>query len=103
MVYCYDASLEGFRVSSIGCDVEMVGKIGRVKERSRWKLGTESARAGSLQAAGSMLDSSGRLIKDGSGGYFKTSNDISIALEAERWEVDPSFPEVPADLMRRNE
>ena len=26
MVYCYDASLKGFGVSSIGCDVEMVGK-----------------------------------------------------------------------------
>ena len=57
--YMFDSCLTGFSISSSVVPPEKVGEIGRIQERSRWRLGAEKARTAALTAAGFAMNDSG--------------------------------------------
>ena len=56
--YMFDSCLTGFSISSSVVPPEKVGEIGRIQERSRWRLGAEKARTAALTAAGFAMSDS---------------------------------------------
>ena len=89
MVYQTDASPSGFGVATSWWSRARVADVGRVLERRRYKLGASQAREHAAAAAGFSLDVVTGLI----------TSDEPEAGKDHRWEVDPSFPEVPADML----
>ena len=89
MIYQTDASPSGYGVATSLRTPQEVAEIGRVLERRRFKLGAGQARAHAAAAAGFAIDSTTGLI---------TADVDELAAES-RWEVDPSFPEVPATVL----
>ena len=86
MVYQTDASPSGFGVATATWSAEQVAEVGRVLERRRFKLGAGQARAHAAASAGFTIDDvTGLIVAD------------EDAEPVHRWEVDPRFPEVPAE------
>ena len=100
MVYSTDASEDGFGITVAEWDIADVGLIGRVSEKSRWKLGAERAREGALVAAGFIVQADGRLAKDDAGKPIRAPPYIAQQLLADRWETRPGFPDVPSHLLK---
>ena len=95
LIYCYDASLSGFGVASSEVTLQQAAYIGRIKEKRRWKLGVESSRFDSLQAAGFVLNELGKPIKDSNGQYMRITEETRNIIESDRWKRDESFTEIP--------
>ena len=74
---------------------EEVAEAGRRNERSRYRLGAESAREHALAQIGFVVDHDiGKVREAGS------EDKASIPLMgAERWEEDPGFEEIPPSLL----
>ena len=77
-------------------DSKEVGKVGRVSERSRFR------RAFSHNARESALTSAGFVKDEVTGDWIVGGLDNPDYLEAAGWELDKSFPEVPASMLRKN-
>ena len=98
--YMFDSCLAGFSISSSVVPPEKLGEIGRIQERSRWRLGAEKARTAALTAAGfAMSDSGARPIKDEEGELVPIPVDIGKDFEDERWIKVKGFPEVPMSVL----
>ena len=82
-VYACDSSLTGFGIQSAVWDSETVAQVGRVKEKSRWRLGAESARHKSLEAAGYLLDDRGKIEKDEEGNYIYADSNLLNQMRAD--------------------
>ena len=100
VAYMVDASLTGYGIQSADLGSQIVGDIGRVKERSRWRLGAEQARARSLEAAGYALNEDGKLEKDEDGALIKLDPDLLEQIHRDRWAPSDQFPEIPAKCLR---
>ena len=87
MVSASDASLSGFGVCARKLSRELVGAIGRVPERERFRRGpTLGARAAAL-IEGEICD----------------EDEIDCArLVQAGWEIDSNFPEVPRHVLRKD-
>ena len=99
-IYMFDSSLTGYSISSSEVSAERVGAVGRVHEKSRWRLGAEQCREKSLSAAGYCLNAAGKPLRDSEGALVPLPPDVAVALEADRWEKDENFPEVPPDVLQ---
>jgi hypothetical protein len=102
MVFSVDASLHGFGISSSIWDREDVAAVGRIREKTRWKLGAEKARQHAIQAAGFAMNADGKLARDTEGHAIRVPREILDSEFAERWEVAPDFQEVPSHLLADN-
>ena len=94
-VYSTDASLYGYGLAASDWSREEVAEAGRRNERSRYRLGAESAREHALAQIGFVVDHDiGKVREAGS------EDKASIPLMgAERWEEDPGFEEIPPSLL----
>lgn len=95
LVSCSDSSTTGFGVSTSFWSRDTVARCGHVCERSRFrKLGAHSARDSALTAAGFVQDSV-------TGKWIVGELDSSEYLKASGWELNTSFEEIPAELLRK--
>ncbi|CAK0812006.1 unnamed protein product [Prorocentrum cordatum] len=100
VVYPSDASLHGYGVAEACSGTETVAEIGRVSELARWRLGAGLARQHAFECAGFLLDSeTGEVVRDEAGAPKRLDAELQRVLASERWELDPSFPEVPSWLL----
>lgn len=90
LVCCSDASKVGFGICTSFWDREDVAKVGRIKERTRFKRSSgHSARESALTSAG--------FVKDLITGDWKAGLiDGEQYLEQSGWTLDETFEEVPA-------
>jgi len=79
-----------------------VAAVGRIREKTRWKLGAEKARQHAIQAAGFAMNADGKLARDPEGHAIRVPREILDSEFAERWEVAPDFQEVPSHLLADN-
>ena len=95
LVCCSDASTTGYGVCTSHWRLEDVRKVGRQKERSRFKrCDNHSARESALTSAG--------FIRDELTGAWKAGNlSTEDYLNLSGWRLDQSFEEVPARLLRK--
>ena len=92
-----NASLSGFGVAQSFWSISDVSAVGRIPEVRRWRCGAVPARRYAFQSAGFRVDSrSGEVLRDGFGRPFSLDLEMVEILAPERWETDPSFPEVPS-------
>ena len=99
-VLASDASLSGFGVAQSFWSISDVSAVGRIPEVRRWRCGAVPARRHAFQSAGFRVDSlSGEVLRDGFGRPFSLDLEMVEILASERWETDPSFPEVPSQLL----
>ena len=61
------------------------GEVGRVREKTWWKLGAERAGHESLEAAGFALGKDGKVIKYLKGNFVKLDADVVGRIRGERW------------------
>ena len=95
LVCSSDASTTGYGVCTAFWDLEDVKRVGRVKERSRFRRASgHSARESSLTAAGFVRD-------DITGQWQSGEIDAQTYLNLSGWQLDENFDEVPARLLRR--
>ncbi|CAK0800111.1 unnamed protein product, partial [Prorocentrum cordatum] len=100
VVYSSDASLHGYGVAEACFGTETVAEIGRVSELALWRLGAGLARQHAFECAGFLLDSeTGEVVRDEAGAPKRLDAELQRVLASERWELDPSFPEVPSWLL----
>ncbi|CAK0824653.1 unnamed protein product, partial [Prorocentrum cordatum] len=100
VVYSSDASLCGYGVAEACFGAEAVAEVGRVSELARWRLGAGLARQHAFECAGFLLDSeTGEVVRDEAGAPKRLDAELQRVLASERWELDPSFPEVPSWLL----
>ena len=102
VAYMVDASLTGYGIQSANLGSQTVGSIGRVRERSRWRLGAEQARACSLEAAGYALNEDGELERDEHGNLIKLNSELLDQIHRNRWESNDEFPEIPAKCLNKD-
>ncbi|CAK0879749.1 unnamed protein product [Prorocentrum cordatum] len=95
-VYQSDASLDGVGLAYSVWGPKDVGRVGRVTERSRYRLVAEAARQRAVEAAGLQV------LADGAVGPPEARPPGIPEVEVARWSVDPDFEEVPAELLRRD-
>ena len=90
-----DASEQGYGISTSFWPRAEVAKVGRVLERSRFRrVGGHNARDSALTSAG--------LTKDSLSGRWHSGDlDSADFLKSSGWELDDSFPEVPAEGLRK--
>ena len=95
LVCCSDASTTGYGVCTSHWRLEDVRKVGRQKERSRFKrCDNHPARESALTSAG--------FIRDELTGAWKAGNlSTEDYLNLSGWKLDQSFEEVPARLLRK--
>ena len=86
LVYCVDASLTGYGIVQSRWDAQNLKKVGRVSERTRYRLNGEAARWSALSAAGFRLNDLGKI-----------EYPLNFVNE-EVWEKNSDFPEVPWEL-----
>jgi hypothetical protein len=98
VVYSVGASLSGYGIVKSKWSLADVRRVGRVDERSRYKLGATSARSSALHLAGFVLDEEGNLVKSGNS-YLRVPADLMQDTNAQRWEANLEFPEVPPALL----
>ena len=99
-VLASDASLSGFGVAQSFWSISDVSAVGRIPEVRRWRCGAVPARRHAFQSAGFRVDSrSGEVLRDGFGRPFSLDLEMVEILASERWDTDPSFPEVPSQLL----
>ena len=95
-VFSVDASLSGYGVVKPLWGVEDVRAVGRVSERSRYKLGGTQARAHATHAAGVALGYSGKLVVNDLGDpLLKDSVDTD-------WIVNQDSPEAPSHMLHQS-
>ncbi|CAK0905694.1 unnamed protein product [Prorocentrum cordatum] len=92
-LYQTDASLDGFGVAYSLWGPREVGSVGRTCERARYRLGAGAARQHAVEAAGLEL-----LADGGIAAPAELERAIPEA-EVARWCQDPTFEEVPAELL----
>ena len=93
LVSSSDASLTGYGICHSWWEQRIVAKCGRLLERTRFKrMGGHSAREEALTAAG--------FRREGQR-WEPVSSVAAKSLEEAGWEVDKSFEEVPARLLKR--
>ena len=88
-VYRSDASLDGFGLAYSLWDPEDVGRAGRVAERSRHRLGAETARRRAVEAAGLQL------LADGAVGRPEERASDIPEEEVARCSLDPDCQRCP--------
>ena len=72
----------------------------RVPEVRRWICGAVLARRHAFESAGFRVDScSGELLRDCFGRPISLDPELAEVIASERWETDPSLPEVPSRLL----
>jgi hypothetical protein len=99
VVYSVDASLSGYGIVKSKWSLADVRRVGRVDERSRYKLGATIARSSALHLAGFVLDEEGNLVKSGNS-YLRVPADLMQDINAQRWEANLELPEVPPALLQ---
>ena len=88
---------EQHRVSGIPSDVATVG---RVPEFKRWRCGAEPARRHACESDGFRVHfRSGEVLRDCLVVRFLLTPELVEIVASERWETEPSFPEVPSPLL----
>ena len=94
-VFSTDASLYGYGLAASDRSRDEVAEAGRRNERSRYRLGAESAREHALAQIGFVVD-----YDIGKVGEAGSEDKASIPLMgAERWEEDPGLEEIPPSLL----
>lgn len=88
-VFMVDASLSGFSIERSVWSYGDISKVGRVKERRRYKMGAQKARRNALTLGGFALDEHGGLLRDSLSDYVKVPKDIQVELDAAGYDVDP--------------
>ena len=89
-----DSSLSGYGVCHATWPVNIVSKVGRLRERHRFRrTGAHSARESALLSAG--------LFRDKAGEWQATAMQCHDDLNEAGWAIDGSFEEVPAKWLRR--
>ena len=97
-VFATDASEEGCGVCSSRWDRGTVARVGRLKERSRFRRGAgHSARDSFFQAAGFKLGDDGQwtAAKEGLEDEEPADEPVGRSSKEGQWFTDDSFPEVP--------
>ena len=99
LVYAVDSSLTGFGVVKSRWTVDDVRQVGRVGERSRYRLGPTAARPHALQLGGFVVGDDGRLIHTDDG-FLRVPADMLDEIEGLKCERNADFAEVPSRLQK---
>ena len=107
-VYASDASESGYGVTYRLAPRETVADLGRVPERSRYRLKAGAARAHAAESLGLAIDASGKIVAADvdvlrDGGELAAGPGGIDADEASRWEGNPDVPEVPLAFLAQDD
>ena len=98
-VLASDASLSVYGVAQSCWSISGVSVVGRIPEVRRWRCGAVPARRHAFESAGFRVDSrSGEVLRDDFGRPISLGPEMVEIIASERWETNPSFPEVPSRL-----
>ena len=99
-VLASDASLSSYGVAQSFWNPSDVATVCRVPEVRRWRCGAVLARRHAFESYGFRVDSrSGEVLRDCFGCPISLDPELAEIIASERWETDPSFPEVPSRLL----